>query len=214
MRSAEPWENTVERNDAQVQNLVEDQSGGNLTQLLSAWTNGDQHALLELMPLVYRELHRIAKRRWSGQAGHTLQPTVLIHEAYLKLAGQGERSFQSRAHFFAVASMAMRQVLVNHAEACLSAKRGGGRANVPLEEADTASIRESEQVVALHQALERLYQLDQRKARMVELRYFGGMSVQETAEALGVSAVTIARDWQTTRAWLARELGSDRHKQA
>src|SRR5512145_3029706 len=111
--------------------------GDQVTRLLSAWTDGDAHALEELMPLVYGELHRIARRTWGAQrSDHTLQPTVLIHEAYLKLVGQGERTFQSRAHFFAVASMAMRQVLVNHAEASLAAKRGGGALMVPLEEAE------------------------------------------------------------------------------
>jgi RNA polymerase sigma-70 factor (ECF subfamily) len=179
-----------------------------LTMLLSAWTNGDQHALDRLMPLVYSELHRIARRRWRGQQpGHTLQPTVLIHEAYLRLVSHGERRFQSRTHFFAVASMAMRQVLVNHAEASLSAKRGGRKIKRPLEEAETAR-KEAGELLALHEALSRLYDLDPRKSRVVELRYFGGLNIEETAEALGVSTITVTRDWQAARVWLARELGA------
>jgi RNA polymerase sigma factor (TIGR02999 family) len=180
-----------------------------VTRLLSAWTGGDRQALDELIPLVYGELHRIAKRAWGAQkSDHTLQPTVLIHEAYLKLVGQGERTFQSRTHFFAVASMAMRQVLVNHAEASLAQKRGGGAAIVPLQEADEAVHREAREVLALHDALERLAELDRRKAQVVELRYFGGLSIEETAEALGISTITVTRDWQAARAWLARELGA------
>lgn len=181
----------------------------NVTRLLSAWTEGDQQALDELMPLVYGELHRIARRYWGGQRpDHTLQPTVLIHEAYLKLVGRGEQTFQNRGHFFAVASMAMRQVLVNHAEASLAGKRGGGKQTIPLEEAETAVRKEAEEVLALHQALGRLNELDSRKSRVVELRYFGGLSIEETAEALGVSGITVTRDWQAARAWLARELAS------
>jgi RNA polymerase sigma factor (TIGR02999 family) len=181
----------------------------NVTKLLSAWTEGDQQALDELMPLVYGELHRIAKRCWGGQRpDHTLQPTVLIHEAYLKLVGQGERTFNSRSHFFAVASMAMRQVLVNHAEASLAGKRGGGKPTIPLEEAETAVQKEAAEVLALNEALQRLNVLDPRKSRVVELRYFAGLSIEETAEALGVSAITVTRDWQAARAWLARELAS------
>ncbi|HEY3444341.1 MAG TPA: sigma-70 family RNA polymerase sigma factor [Paludibaculum sp.] len=185
------------------------QPGDQVTRLLSAWTGGDRQALDDLIPLVYGELHEIAKRAWGVQkSDHTLQPTVLIHEAYLKLVGHGERAFQSRAHFFAVASMAMRQVLVNHAEASLAEKRGGGAATVPLQEADEAVQREAREVLALHDALERFATLDRRKAQVVELRYFGGLSIEETAEALGISTITVTRDWKAARAWLARELGA------
>jgi len=185
------------------------ESADNLTKLLADWSGGDQQALEQLMPLVYAELHRIARRAWSGQKpGHTLQPTVLIHEAYLKLMGQN-RTFQNRAHFYAVASMAMRQVLVNHAEASLSAKRGGGKNKVPLDEAQVAAEeKEATSVLSLHAALNRLAQMDPRKSRVVELRYFGGLSIEETAEALSVSTLTVSRDWQAARAWLARELGT------
>jgi len=180
---------------------------GDVTRLLAAWTAGDQHALEQLMPLVYDELHRIARYHWSRQPeGHTLQPTALIHEAFLKLVGH-EKPFQNRTHFFAVASTAMRQVLVNHAEASLAQKRGGGQAEASLEEVNPAVQQEAKDVLALHAALTALEAIDARKSRVVELRYFGGLSIEETAEALSVSPVTVKRDWQTARAWLARELG-------
>jgi RNA polymerase sigma factor (TIGR02999 family) len=150
----------------------------------------------------------MAQQRWGGQQpGHTLQPTVLIHEAYLKLMGQGQRTFENRAHFFAVMSMAMRQVLVNHAEASLAVKRGGGKINVPLEEAEAAALREATEVLNLHEALKLLAQVNPRQSRVVELRYFGGLSIEEAAEVLGVSTVTVTRDWHVARAWLARKLG-------
>jgi RNA polymerase sigma factor (TIGR02999 family) len=182
---------------------------GDVTRLLSAWTNGSQQALDELMPLIYGELHRIAQHQWSGQAaGHTLQATALIHEAYLKLVSHGPREFQSRAHFFAVASMAMRQVLVNHAEASLAGKRGGGDANISLDDVEPSVLQQAGEVLALHEALNVLESIDPRKSRVVEMRYFGGLSIEETAEALGVSTITVIRDWKTARAWLARELGA------
>ena len=183
-------------------------SDDNLTVLLKSWANGDEAALDRLMPLAYRELHRIAQQRWRGQQpGHTLQPTALIHEAYLKLMGQGQKTFENRAHFFAVMSMAMRQVLVNHAEASLTAKRGGGKINVPLEEAEAAALREATEVLNLHEALKLLAQVNPGQSRVVELRYFGGLSIEEAAEVIGVSTVTVTRDWHMARAWLARELG-------
>jgi RNA polymerase sigma factor (TIGR02999 family) len=181
---------------------------GDVTQLLSAWAAGDEHALQQLMPLVYHELRRIAQHHWRSQApGNTLQPTALIHEAYLKLIGQGDKSFQNRTQFFALASMAMRQVLVNHAEARLARKRGGGVEKVSMENVDVAVEQEAADVLALDGALKTLHAMDSRKSRVVELRYFGGLSIEETAEALSVSPVTVTRDWQTARAWLARELG-------
>ena len=187
----------------------EDSSGGHdLTLLLKSWAEGDQNALDRLMPLAYRELHRIAQQRWRGQRpGHTLQPTVLIHEAYMKLMGQGQRTFESRVHFFAVMSMAMRQVLVNHAEASLAAKRGGGKVNVPLEKVEAAGLQEAREVLNLHEALKLLAEVNFRQSRVVELRYFGGLSIEEAAEVLRVSPVTVTRDWHMARAWLARELG-------
>jgi RNA polymerase sigma-70 factor (ECF subfamily) len=181
---------------------------GDITRLLSLWADGDQSALEDVMPLVYGELHRIARYHWGGQqAGHTLQPTALIHEAYLKLVGQDGKSFQCRSQFFAMASLAMRQVLVNHANARLAQKRGGAAENVSLDDVDVAVDREAADVLWLHEALTTLQTMDARKSRVVELRYFGGLSIEETAEALGISPVTVTRDWQTARAWLAHEAG-------
>jgi RNA polymerase sigma factor (TIGR02999 family) len=178
---------------------------------LAGLQSGGDYALEELTSVVYTELHRIARRVWGQQQpGHTLQPTVLIHEAYLKLVKQNGRAFQSRAHFLAVASIAMRQVLVNHAESRVTAKRGGKNHAVPLDEAQTASLQDESDVLLLHEALQKLSDFDLRKARVVEMRYFGGLSLEETGEALGVSTVTVTRDWQTARAWLARELSSSR----
>jgi len=159
------------------------------------------------MPLVYEELHRIARRQWVRQSsGHTLQPTALIHEAFLKLMGSGEKSFQCRTQFFALASLAMRQVLVNHAEASLAEKRGGNLDILPLDGIDPAVQQEAKDVLDLHEALNALHQIDPRKSRVVELRYFGGLSIDETADVLDISSATVAREWQTARAWLAREI--------
>ena len=180
---------------------------GDVTRLLSAWASGEARALDELMPLVYEELRRIARRHWSGQRqGHTLQPTALIHEAFLKLVGQGDKAFESRTQFFALASTAMRQVLVNHAEASLAQKRGGGQARVSLDAIDPAVQQQAQDVCALHDALTTLHQIDSRKSRVVELRYFGGLSIEETAAALSVSEKTVVRDWEFARAWLLRQL--------
>lgn len=174
---------------------------------LAGLQSGDPGALDQLTPIVYSELHRIARRIWGQQqAGHTLQPTILIHEAYLKMVRQQDRSFQSQAHFYAVASMAMRQVLVNHAESAMAGKRAGKKNAVPLDEVQVSALKEESDVLLLHDALKRLSELDPRKGRVVEMRYFGGLSLEETAEALGVSTITVTRDWQAARAWLAREL--------
>ena len=182
---------------------------GDVTWFLSAWSHGDRQAFDRLIPLVYPQLHRMAQRYWSGQRpGHTLQPTALIHEAYLKLVEHPSRTFESRGHFFAVAALAMRQVLVNYAEAALALKRGGGLCAVPLEEADPAYLAEAREVLDLNDALKRLREVYPRKARVVELRYFGGLSVEETAEALGIATITVTRDWQAARGWLAREMGA------
>ena len=176
--------------------------------MLAAWTEGDQHALEELMPLVYNELRRIARHHWGRQdQGETLQPTALIHEAFLKLVRHGDKPFQNRTHFFALASTAMRQVLVNHANASLADQRGGGQVKVSVEEVGPAVQMEAKEVLALNAALTAIQTVDPRKSRVVEFRYFGGLSVEETAQALSVSTVTVKRDWQTARAWLARELG-------
>jgi RNA polymerase sigma-70 factor, ECF subfamily len=183
---------------------------GEVTGLLVAWGKGDQNALKELMPLVYDELHRMARRAWSvQQQGNTLQPTALINEAYLKLADVENASFQNRCHFFAVACTAMRQILVNHAHSRLAGKRGNGRIPVSLDDVQLAVHQEAAQVVALHEALERLQAVDERKSKVIEMRYFGGLSIEETAEALGVSIITVNRDWRLARTWLMREMNGE-----
>jgi RNA polymerase sigma factor (TIGR02999 family) len=180
---------------------------GDVTSLLTAWGKGDPNALNELMPLVYNELHRMAQRAWrSMDQGVTLQPTALINEAYVKLAGSGNTSFQNRSHFFAVACTAMRQILVNHARSRHAAKRGSGQVAFSIDDAQPAAHQEAAEVLALHEALEHLESIDARKSRVVEMRYFGGLSIEETAEALGVSVITVNRDWRLARAWLLREL--------
>jgi RNA polymerase sigma factor (TIGR02999 family) len=180
---------------------------GDVTTLLAAWAKGDSSAVGKLLPLVYAELHRIARRVWSQHArGNTLQPTALINEAYLKLVNAESPTFQDRCHFFAVASTAMRQVLVNHAKSRLAGKRGGGRAKISLDDVQRAVDQEAAEIVSLHEALEALEAVDARKSKVVEMRYFAGLSIEETAEALGVSIGTINRDWRLARSWLIREM--------
>jgi len=178
-----------------------------ITQLLVAWSKGDKAALDELMPLVYGELRRMAKRYMLGQPyGHTLQTTALIHEAYLKLVGHKEKRWQNRAHFFGVAAQAMRHILVDYARARHATKRGGEARAVSLDEAAIVTKDQATEVIALDMALNTLSELAPRQSRVVELRYFGGLSVEETAEVLKVSPETVTRDWRMAKAWLLREL--------
>ncbi len=179
-----------------------------ITQLLREWADGDAAALEKLMPLVYDELHRQAARfRRHERQDHTLQTTAIIHEAYLKLIDQRQVQWQNRSHFFAIASIAMRRVLVNYAKSRHREKRGGRNENLPLEEAALGVIDEgSREVIELDQALTRLAALDEQQARVVELRYFSGLSLEETAEVLRVSRATVARDWSMARAWLYNQL--------
>lgn len=182
-------------------------SSEEITQLLVEWSNGDQVALDKLMPLVYGELRQMARRYMSRQApGHTLQTTALIHEAFLKLINQSEKQWQNRAHFFGVAAQAMRAILVDYARSRQYAKRGGGAQAVELDEAATVSGERAAELVALDDALKALAQVDPRKSRVVEMRYFGGLSVEETAEVLKVSPDTVMRDWRLAKTWLRREL--------
>lgn len=161
----------------------------------------------ELTPLVYEELRRLAHHHMGGQRpDHTLQTTALVNEAYLRLAGQTNPNWQSRVHFFAVAARAMRQILVNYAKSYRAQKRGGGALKIELDEAALVSPEESREIVDLHEALERLAALDPRKARVVELKYFGGLNHDEIAEVMKVSAITVRRDWVFAKAWLHSEL--------
>ena len=178
-----------------------------VTELLAHWSQGDDAALAELTPLVYEELRRLAHHFMEGQRpDHTLQTTALVNEAYLRLADQTNPSWQNRAHFFAVAARAMRQILVSHARGQRSEKRGAGARKVGLDEAAIVSPEESKEIVDLHEALERLATLDSRKAQVVELKYFGGLNYDEMAEVLKISPVTVRRDWEFARAWLHTEL--------
>jgi RNA polymerase sigma factor (TIGR02999 family) len=186
-----------------------------VTDLLQAWASGSPTALDELLPLVYDDLRRQARRHMRAQpAGHTLQTTALVHEAYLRLVGQTSVEWKGRAHFFGVAAKAMRSVLVDHARARGAAKRGGSASAITLDDAHGAAApHASVDVLALHEALERLAEQDVRKSKLVELRYFGGLGIDEAAAVLGVSPATVKREWATARAWLRRELsvvGSDR----
>jgi RNA polymerase sigma factor (TIGR02999 family) len=178
-----------------------------VSRLLIAWSNGDEEAHEQLMPLVYEELRRLAHRHLGRErAGHTLQTTALVHEAYLRLVDQKEVRWQNRTHFFAVAAQMMRRILVDYARSRRFAKRGGGAQQVSLDEAMVVSNERAADVVALDEALNALAEFDERKSRMVELRFFGGLSIEETAEVLKVSPGTVMRDWTLTKAWLQREL--------
>jgi RNA polymerase sigma factor (TIGR02999 family) len=178
-----------------------------VTRLLIAWGNGDQAALDELLPLVYQELHRLAARHLRRERGHhTLQTTALVHEAYLRLIDQKAAQWQNRAHFFAIAAQMMRRVLVDHARSRQYQKRGGGARRVSFDEALEVSDERAAEVVALDEALTALAEFDERKSRLVELRFFGGLSIEETAEVLGVSPGTVMRDWTLAKTWLQRQI--------
>jgi RNA polymerase sigma-70 factor, ECF subfamily len=177
-----------------------------LTQLLLDWRNGDQAALEQLIPLVYSELRRLARNYMRRErTGHTLQTTALINEAYMRLVDQ-KVSWQNRAHFFGVAASLMRRILLDHARTQLAAKRGGQQVQVSLSEAAGIAESRTSQLIALDEALSNLAAIDARKSRVIELRYFGGLTIEETAEALAVSHTTVEEDWKMARAWLRREM--------
>jgi len=181
-----------------------------VTELLAKWSHGDDAALAELTPLVYEELRRLAHHYMEGQRpNHTLQTTALVNEAYLRLADQTNPNWQNRAHFFAVAARAMRQILVSYARSQQSQKRGGGALKVDLDEAALVSPQESKEIVNLHEALEQLSALDSRKAQVVELKFFGGLNYDEMAEVLKISRITVRRDWEFAKVWLYTELHSE-----
>ncbi len=187
--------------------VIETPSTHEITQLLVAWNNGDALALDQLMPLVHRELHRIARRYMAAERpGHILQTTALINEAYLRLIDWKNVAWQNRAHFFGLAAQVMRHILVDFARAQAREKRGGRGVHVSLAEAANIDSERSTDLVALDDALQALEKLDARQARVVELRYFAGLSLEETAEALKVSVGTVRRDWSLAEAWLYREL--------
>ncbi|QQS45475.1 MAG: sigma-70 family RNA polymerase sigma factor [Acidobacteriota bacterium] len=178
-----------------------------ITQLLVDWRNGDRESLDRLIPLVYEELRRIARRsRRKNSSGDTLQTTDLINEAYLKLLGKEEIEWRDRVHFFAVAARVMRFILIDNVRAKRYAKRGGGVGHISIDDVAVAAPEKSEDILALDAALETLAGIDKRKSLIVEMRYFGGMNIEEVAEVLGVSEITVKREWARARAWLYREL--------
>ena len=186
-----------------------------VTQLLQSWSEGNQEALDKLVPLVHAELHRLARHYMSNERpGHTLQTTELVNEAYVRLIDWKNVRWQNRAHFFGVAAQIMRRILVDFARSRASAKKGGGTQYVSLSEAMTISPERGEDLIALDDALESLSELDSRKSRIVELRFFGGLSVEETAEVLKISTRTVMRDWGLAQAWLYRELSGVQHDDA
>jgi RNA polymerase sigma factor (TIGR02999 family) len=178
-----------------------------VTQLLGRWRSGDREALDALVPLVYDQLRRIAQNHLRNERpGHTLQSTALVHEAYVRLIRQDLPEWQNRAHFFAVAAQLMRQILVDHARAHRADKRGGSACRLNLDEAQQDPQPIDVDVIALDDALKTLSEMDPQQGKVVELKFFGGLSIEDTAEVLGISSSTVKRDWITARAWLHREL--------
>ncbi len=178
-----------------------------ITLLLVDWSKGDEFALEQLMPLVYEELRQMARRYMRRQpSGHTFQTTELIHEAYLKIAKQDEQNWQNRAHFFGAAAQSMRHILADYARSKHSQKRGGWQERVTFTEGDLVSDGRSEEIIALDDALNQLAVLDERKTRVVEMKFFAGLNVEEIAEVLKISPETVKRDWRFARTWLLREL--------
>jgi RNA polymerase sigma factor (TIGR02999 family) len=190
-------------------------SSHEVTQLLQAWGDGDERALEKLTPLVYGELHQLARRYMAGEAsGHILQTTALVHEVYLRLVDFREISWQNRAYFFGVCARLMRQILVDFARSRRRLKRGGEAPQVSLDEALVLSREAPTNLLALDEALNALTALEPRKSRVVELRFFGGLSVEETAEVLRVSQETVLRDWRLAKSWLLREMSEGHRDEA
>lgn len=186
---------------------MSENSAGEVTRLLKAWSSGDETALDELVPFVYHELHLRAHRYMNHeQSGHTLQTTALVNEVYLRLIDLPHRSWENRGHFLAVCAQLMRRILVDFARSRKYQKRGGGARDFPLEEALTVCSESPLQIVAVDDALKSLAAVDARKSRVVELRFFGGLGVEETAEVLKISPETVMRDWKMAKVWLLREL--------
>lgn len=204
--------NPSRSNDRTVRNdgLQMNPSPEEVTQLLVAWGNGDQSARDQLMPAVYQELHRLAHNYMRRESpGHTLQTSALVNEAFLRLVDQRDVQWRNRAHFFAIAAQMMRRILVDYARQRMYAKRGGGLATISLDEALIVSEERSAEVIGLHEALETLVNFDPRKSQIVELRFFGGLSIEETAEVLNISPGTVMRDWTLAKAWLRREMSNN-----
>ncbi|MGI9068859.1 MAG: sigma-70 family RNA polymerase sigma factor [Pyrinomonadaceae bacterium] len=179
----------------------------NVTRLLLDWSNGNEQALEELLPLLYNELRQLAHNLlYRERPGHTLQTTALVHEAYLKLIDQRDARWQNRAHFFAIAAQAMRRILIDSARRHAAVKRGGAGAKISLDEAASISLSPNPNLLALDEALNALAEIDAQQTRIVELRYFGGLTIEETAEVMDLSPATIKREWSMARAWLHQAL--------
>lgn len=179
----------------------------NITEVLQRWSNGEQSALDELVPLIYKELRRLAGNYIRRERQHhTLQPTALINEVFLCLIDQHDIKWQNRAHFFGIAAKLMRRILVDHARKDQAAKRGGGQYNLSLSKADRISGQPSIDLLAVHLALQQLEKLDSQQSRVVELRFFGGLTIEETAEVMGLGHATVEREWKMARSWLRHEL--------
>jgi RNA polymerase sigma factor (TIGR02999 family) len=182
-------------------------NGGEITALLHRWSRGDPEALQALVPIVYNELRRLANHYLQNErSGHTLQSTALVHEAFLRLVGNNEMQWHGRAHFFAAAAQSMRRILVDHARQRQAGKRGAGAQRVPLDEALTVPVQSNLDVAALDESLTNLASIDARKSRVVELRFFGGLSNKEISEVLGISPAAVRNDWVVAKAWLYRDL--------
>jgi len=192
--------------------MMDDAKQESVTQMLAAWAGGDQTALEQLTPLVYEELRRLARQRMRRERpGHTLQTTALANEAYLRLVDQTQVRWQNRAHFFAIAAQQMRRILVDYARRRLYQKRGGGALQVTLAEAEGLTDEHTPDLVALDEALRSLAEVDPRRAQVVELKFFGGLTNEETAEVLKVSTGTVERDWTIAKAWLHKTLKGGGH---
>jgi RNA polymerase sigma-70 factor, ECF subfamily len=190
---------------------METPSASEVTRLLAAWRDGHEEALDQLMPLIYQELKQLARGYLRGErSDHTLQPTALIHEAYIRLADRSLPQWQDRAHFYGIAARVMRQILVDHARRHHAGKRGSDQQRVPLDEAIVFTEDRAAGIVALDDALKELAAFDERKCRVIELRFFGGLSLEETAEALGISVATVGRELRLANAWLHRQMSENR----
>ena len=187
--------------------MKKDSTQHEITQLLDAWSSGNQSALDELYPLVYDELHRLARHYMSRERkGHTLQTTALINEAYVRLVDQRNVHWANRSHFFAISAQIMRRILIDHARRHAYKKRGGGKQQVSLDETATLQVERASEMIKLDDALQSLAEIDPRRSRVVELRYFGGLSNEEIAHTLQISQNTVTRDWNMARAWLYQQL--------
>ena len=183
--------------------------------MLVAWSTGDEKALERLIPVVYGELHRLARRYMAKErSGHTLQTTALVNEAYVRLTDYKRMSWNDRAHFFAVCAQLMRRILVDHARGRSYQKRGGGKQSVSLDEAMVVSSQVNQNLVDLDDALTALASIDTRKSRIVELKFFGGLNSDETAEVLKISAITVKREWRKAKIWIRSELNEKKHREA